>query len=239
MLGMRSDRRGRSRGRVVVSRCSRRCRSLLPDLPPACRWRDRRRRPGTLLARRRDFPPPHTTATSRRAALPGPSTRVPAPGAEESRCRRRSRRRALPQPDRRGHEAVPGSQVRASMKAGLGPSVPKHLLVALRVRGPRRPGARPARSVTHWAYNRPRARRPPPRTIDLGQRCALSRGIDSRDAPISGSSPARLDAAPIALRAVDQLPHTAVTTLADGQQPWFKRRSASPPGRPACVRDQS
>ncbi len=60
-----------------------------------------------------------------------------------------------------------GLPVRASINAGLGPSVPKHLLVALRVRGPRRPGARPARLVTHWAYNRQRARRPPPRTIDL------------------------------------------------------------------------
>jgi hypothetical protein len=36
----------------------------------------------------------------------------------------------------------------------------------------------------------------------------------------------------------DQLPHTAATTLADGQQPWFKRRSASPPRRRACVLDQ-
>jgi hypothetical protein len=36
-------------------------------------------------------------------------------------------------------------------------------------------------------------------------------------------------AASVTLRAADQLPHTAVTTLADDHQLWFKRRSASPP----------
>jgi hypothetical protein len=46
-------------------------------------------------------------------------------------------------------------------------------------------------------------------------------------------------ASPTALRAANQLPHTAVTTLADGQLPSLKRRSASPPRRRACVRDQS
>jgi hypothetical protein len=39
-------------------------------------------------------------------------------------------RRALPEPDTRGHEAVPGSFVCASMKAGPGPCVRSHLLVA-------------------------------------------------------------------------------------------------------------
>lgn len=48
-----------------------------------------------------------------------------------------------------------------------------------------------------------------------------------------------LAASPTALRAANQLPHTAVTTLADGQLPSLKRRSASPPRRRACVRDQS
>ena len=33
-------------------------------------------------------------------------------------------------PDRRGHEAVAGSHARATIKARLGPYVPKHLLVA-------------------------------------------------------------------------------------------------------------
>jgi hypothetical protein len=45
MLGMRSDRRVRSRGRVVLSPCARRCWSLLPALRRACRWCDRRRGP--------------------------------------------------------------------------------------------------------------------------------------------------------------------------------------------------
>jgi hypothetical protein len=48
-----------------------------------------------------------------------------------------------------------------------------------------------------------------------------------------------LATSPTALRAANQLPHTAVTTLADGQLPSLKRRSASPPRRRACVRDQS
>jgi hypothetical protein len=40
-----------------------------------------------------------------------------------------------------------------------------------------------------------------------------------------------------ALRAADQLPHTAATALADGQRRWFNLGSASPPRRRACVRD--
>jgi hypothetical protein len=48
-----------------------------------------------------------------------------------------------------------------------------------------------------------------------------------------------LAASQTARRAANQLPHTAVTTLADGQLHSLKRHSASPPRRRACVRDQS
>jgi hypothetical protein len=37
---------------------------------------------------------------------------------------------ALPLSDRSGHEAVPGSNARASINAGLGPCAAKHLLIA-------------------------------------------------------------------------------------------------------------
>jgi hypothetical protein len=68
-------------------------------------------------------------------------------------------------------------------------------------------------------------------------RCAQSSA--SRDSPASDRSPPLLDAAPVTVRAADQLPHTAVTTLAAGDSPRAKRSSASPPRRRACVRDQS
>ena len=58
----------------------------------------------------------------------------------------------------------------------------------------------------------------------------------------TGLSVARLAYPPAsrtALHAADQLPHTAVTTLADGQLSSSKRRSACPPRRRACVLDQS
>jgi hypothetical protein len=42
-----------------------------------------------------------------------------------------------------------------------------------------------------------------------------------------------------ASRAAAQLPNTEVTTLAGGHTPASRRRSASPPRRRACVRDQS
>ena len=45
-------------------------------------------------------------------------------------------------------------------------------------------------------------------------------------------------ASPAAVRAADQLPHTAVTTLADGRLRSLSRCSASPP-RGACVRGHS
>jgi hypothetical protein len=47
------------------------------------------------------------------------SDHAPALGAEEPRCWRRSRRRALPQPDNSGHEVGANSGTRASTKAGL------------------------------------------------------------------------------------------------------------------------
>ena len=89
--------------------------------------------------------------------------------------------------------------------------------------------------------------REPPRTPGysdglpaIGHRKALcAQSPTSRRPSVADACRALFTASPTARRAADQLPHTAVTTLADGQQPWFKRRSASPPRRRACVRDQS
>lgn len=86
--------------------------------------------------------------------------------------------------------AVHPGQTRSRSRTGL-PGTRKHEggsrperaeAPARRFAGPRASSARarPARLVTHWAYNRQRARRPPSRTIDLAGTSAASTGPGER-----------------------------------------------------------